>query len=412
MKRILVVDDEPDLETLVLQKFRKRLAAGEFSFVFARDGVEALNRMSADSGIDLVLADINMPRMDGLALLGKIQEAPDPVATVIVSAYGDMQNIRTAMNRGAVDFLTKPIDFDDFEMTVDKTLRHASALRDARARRAEAERAHASLARYFSPSLVAALASDREAADLSGKRLEVTAMFTDITGFTALVETLAPTVLLETLNRYLSLMTDVVFDHEGTVAKVMGDGLYVLFGAPFDQPDHAARAVACALALDSAAEDFRMEVAKCGVALGATRIGVNSGPALVGDIGRGRFFDYTACGDTINVAARLEAANKSLGTRICVSGSTVDRIAGFRGRPIGDLVLRGRSSPLRAYEPLRLSDSEPGRYIAAFQRMVEGDANAVSAFAALVGEGGDDPIAGLHLRRLLNGERGSVLSVG
>lgn len=411
MKRILVVDDEPDLEILVLQKLRKRVASGEISFQFARDGIEALERLESQADIDLILADINMPRMDGLTLLGRIQDKPEPVATVIVSAYGDMRNIRTAMNRGAVDFLTKPIDFGDFEATVDKTLKHAGALREARARRAEAERAQASLARYFSPRLAAALASDRGTADLSGKRREVTAMFTDITGFTALVETLASDVLSDVLNRYLWRMTDVIFDHDGTVAKVMGDGLYVLFGAPFDQPDHAARAVACALALDAAAEDFRAEVGRIGVALGATRIGINSGRALVGDIGGGRFFDYTACGDTINVAARLESANKSLGTRICVSGQTVEMIGEFRGRPIGDLTLRGRSNPLRAFEPLRAADPDPSRYTAAFDKMASEAAEALPAFAALVGEGGGDPLAGLHLRRLLNGERGTLLNV-
>jgi adenylate cyclase len=411
MKKILLVDDEPDLESLVLQKFRKRVSSGDIAFLFARDGIEALEQLSKAGDIDLVLADINMPRMDGLSLLGRIQESSDPVATVIVSAYGDMRNIRTAMNRGAFDFLTKPIDFGDFEATIDKTLRHVGSMREARTRRAEAERAHASLARYFSPSLAAVLASDRGAADLSGRRRDVTAMFTDVTGFTALVETLAPTVLSDVLNRYLACMTDVIFEHEGTVAKVMGDGLYILFGAPLDQPDHASRAVQCALALDAAAQEFRQKTAAVGVQFGVTRIGVNSGPALVGDIGGGRFFDYTACGDTINVAARLETANKSLGTRICVSASTTERIPRFCGRPIGDLELRGRSSPLRAFEPLRPGDGDPGRYIAAFDKIIAGTPDALPAFAALVGEGTQDPLAGLHLRRLLNGERGVLLTI-
>jgi signal transduction histidine kinase len=138
--RILVVDDEPDLEALVLQKFRRQIRGGAVSFLFARDGVEALAVLRADDGIDLVVTDINMPRMDGLSLLQKLQEREEQVSTVIVSAYGDMSNIRTAMNRGAFDFLTKPIDFPDFEATIAKTLRHVETLREAKRRQAENQR--------------------------------------------------------------------------------------------------------------------------------------------------------------------------------------------------------------------------------------------------------------------------------
>ena len=114
---ILVVDDEPDLERLVLQNFRRQIRDGAVTFVFAHDGIEALQSIEQHPDVDMVMSDINMPRMDGLTLLQKLQEADDKKSTVIVSAYGDMSNIRTAMNRGAFDFLTKPIDFADLEMT-------------------------------------------------------------------------------------------------------------------------------------------------------------------------------------------------------------------------------------------------------------------------------------------------------
>src|SRR5947207_14998568 len=121
---ILVVDDEPDLETLILQKFRHQIQNGTVRFLFAREGVEALATLKANGGIDLVLTDINMPKMDGLTLLQKLQESEERVSTIIVSAYGDMVNIRTAMNRGAFDFLTKPIDFADLETMIAKLIRH------------------------------------------------------------------------------------------------------------------------------------------------------------------------------------------------------------------------------------------------------------------------------------------------
>src|SRR5581483_3289690 len=155
---VLVVDDEPDLEALVVQKFRRQIREGAVNFAFARDGVEALQYIEANPDVDMVVSDINMPRMDGLSLLARLQEADDKKSTIIVSAYGDMSNIRTAMNRGAFDFLVKPIDFADLEATIDKTIRHVEMLRESRRRQAEAERAHASLSRYFSPQLASRLA--------------------------------------------------------------------------------------------------------------------------------------------------------------------------------------------------------------------------------------------------------------
>src|SRR5262249_40372360 len=158
---ILFVDDEPDLEALVQQKFRRQIREGAVKVVFAHDGLEALATIEQNPAIDMVVSDINMPRMDGLSLLQKLQEAEDQErkSTVMLPPYGHMTNPRTAMNRGAFDFLTKPIDFGDLEMTIDKTVRHVEMLREARRRQAEAERAHASLSRYFSPQLASRLAS-------------------------------------------------------------------------------------------------------------------------------------------------------------------------------------------------------------------------------------------------------------
>jgi YesN/AraC family two-component response regulator len=122
--KILVVDDEPDLELLIRQKFRRQIRAKEFEFVFARNGVDALETLQTDPQIDLVLADINMPEMDGLTLVEKLDDLNPVLRAVIISAYGDMANIRGAMNRGAYDFITKPIDFQDLEITINRTLHH------------------------------------------------------------------------------------------------------------------------------------------------------------------------------------------------------------------------------------------------------------------------------------------------
>jgi adenylate cyclase len=407
--RILVVDDEPDLELLIVQRFRQQIREGRFDFTFADDGVNALAALEQDPAIDMLLCDINMPRMDGLTLLGRLQEQHNHLATVIVSAYGDMANIRTAMNRGAFDFVTKPIDFADLETTIAKTLRNLEITRGYQQREQEAERVRAQLARYFSPSLVDTIITARDEIDLGAQWRDITSMFTDIAGFTTLVEGLAPDTMGPLVNDYLTGMTEIVFDHGGTLKNIIGDALIVMFGAPTDQPDHAERAVACALALDAYAETFRARWRERGLVIGVTRIGINSGPALVGNFGGGRFFDYTAYGDTLSVAARLEKANKQLGTRICVSDSVVQRIAGFHGRRVGSVLLRGRSEAVLVHEPLtaqRHVDPLTSEYCAAYAKAEACDPAALPAFAALLGRDSGDGLAAFHLKRLLAGATG------
>lgn len=411
---ILVVDDEPDLQALVIQKFRRQVRDGQLRFIFAQDGIEALEALRTHARIDMILSDINMPRMDGLTFLQTIKEAGSGQSTVIISAYGDMTNIRRAMNNGAFDFVTKPIDFADLETTIAKTLAHVGALRGALERQAAAERAQATLSRFFSPNLAQRLANDEEALKFGGEWREVATLFTDVTSFTALLQSLPPAQLGLLLNEYIGGMTEIVFAHEGTVAKIVGDALHVLFGAPSDQPDRAARAVACAMELDSFAESFRARWKDKGVAFGATRIGVHCGPAIVGNFGGGQFFNYTAYGDTINTAARLEDANKPFGTRVLVSAAVTGQVPAFRGRPAGAVLLRGRREPLAVFEPLTQEQFEhaaTAAYCEAYEKLRTRDPAVVAAFAALVGANRLDPLIGFHLRRLLNGGEGDQIAM-
>ncbi len=129
--KILVVDDEPDLEPLILQRMRRNIRAGRYEFVFAHNGIEALDVLRSDGDIDMVVSDINMPQMDGLTLLEQIPKVDPNIRSVIVSAYGDMRNIRTAMNRGAFDFVTKPLDFEDLQITIERTLTHMAEWKEA-----------------------------------------------------------------------------------------------------------------------------------------------------------------------------------------------------------------------------------------------------------------------------------------
>jgi signal transduction histidine kinase len=147
--RIIVVDDEADFELLINQQFRRQIRAGEFAFSFAHDGEQALSALQMNGATDLMLLDINMPVMDGLTLLARLRELQAPVRAVIVSAYGDMQNIRTAMNRGAFDFVTKPIDMTDLEVTMRKALNESAKARETESQRVAAERARSNLAQFL-----------------------------------------------------------------------------------------------------------------------------------------------------------------------------------------------------------------------------------------------------------------------
>jgi len=211
MSKILVVDDEPDLEPMVLQHFRREIRQGEMDFLFACNGEDALLQLGEDNDVDIVVSDINMPKMDGLTLLRRIQDLDRRLKTVIVSAYGDMQNIRTAMNLGAFDFLTKPIDFSDLRITINKTLSDLQSLREIHRLRESAEKAKLSLARYFSPNLVQHLVDSPDSLNLDGERRELTFVFTDLADFTPLVEAFEPAVIVPLLNEYLDEMTKIIF---------------------------------------------------------------------------------------------------------------------------------------------------------------------------------------------------------
>ncbi|MDQ6814417.1 MAG: response regulator, partial [Bacteroidota bacterium] len=130
MAKILVADDEVDLEMLIKQKFRRQIRERKYEFIFALNGSEALNKLEEHPDVEVVLSDINMPVLDGLSLLTKLNEVSPLVKTVMVSAYGDMENIRTAMNRGAFDFVCKPVNFQDLELTIEKTILHVAQIRE------------------------------------------------------------------------------------------------------------------------------------------------------------------------------------------------------------------------------------------------------------------------------------------
>lgn len=266
-------------------------------------------------------------------------------------------------------------------------------------------------AHYVSPAVVDQLAADPSRLALGGERREMTFLFTDISGFTRLTEALEPPVMVSLLNTYLDGMCRIVLESGGTVDKLVGDAVHAFFGAPDDQSDHAERAVACALKLDEHAVRFSAQQQAAGIAFGGTRIGVTTGPAIVGNFG-GTVFDYTAHGDVVNTAARLEAANASLGTRICVSEATVRQCPDALFRPIGVLGLRGKTRTVAVFEPLGDGFAAGlDTYRAAYDLLEANDAAAHEAFRALAAAWPEDRLVARHLARLDAGETGVEMTI-
>ena len=271
--------------------------------------------------------------------------------------------------------------------------------------RTEAERRRVRLAfgHYLAPAVVQQLLDDPETLRLGGERRETTFLFTDLAGFTSLTERLEPAELVRLLNEYLDGTCRIVLKHGGTIDKIVGDALHVMFNAPGDQPDHAQRAVECALELDEFCSRYAAEQRALGVDLGNTRIGVNTGETVVGNFGGATRFDYTAHGDAINAASRLESVNKYFDTRVCVSETTLERCANVHCRPIGQLVLKGRSESLGAFEVLSASRAEKPEiteYTKAYRLLETGDPSAAERFAELSDRYPEDGLLAFYAIRL------------
>ncbi len=342
---ILVADDEPDLAALIKQKFRRRIRKGELDFLFAADGEEALDHLREHPDIDLVLTDINMPRMDGLTLLAELTQLKredEVLGAVVVTAYGDMMNIRTAMNQGAFDFLTKPIDLDDLEVTIDKAL---ARVRDEK----KAAHARETVGRYLSDEIAETLLAGPEATQLGGERRRVSIMMADLRGFSTLSETLAPEQVLDVLNIHLGTIADVIGEFSGTIDEYLGDGILVLFGAPVEREDHARRAVACAVAMQQAMGGINEQVEAMGLPPLQMGIGINTGDVVVGNIGSEKRMKYGVVGSPVNVTGRIESA--TVGGQILISAATkAEAGEDIQIRRTMELAAKGFSAPIPLFD--------------------------------------------------------------
>ncbi len=343
MAKILVVDDETDLEVLIRQKFRKKIKNKEYDFVFAINGSDALEKLGEHQDIDMVLSDINMPQMDGLTLLGKLNVQKPLLKSVIVSAYGDMKNIRTAMNRGAYDFITKPIDFEDLTITMEKTLVHVNQIKET----VKALQENNILKMYVDENVINFMSSrDFEKTIMDSENIEATVVFIDICKFTAISENYNPSEVVKILNTYFDVMVKDIIAHKGEVDKFIGDAVMAVFKGE----KHLTNAVKAAKSIRKNIEE--LPSLEHGIKYKPkVSIGINTGDMVSGNIGSATLkrLDYTVIGDIVNTAQRLQNAAKE--NQIIVNEDTLSKLEGqFEYSDEGEVTLKNKAKATKLFD--------------------------------------------------------------
>ncbi|HTS45296.1 MAG TPA: adenylate/guanylate cyclase domain-containing protein [Puia sp.] len=342
MAKILVADDEVDLEILIKQKFRQKIRERKYEFVFAVNGKEALEKLKEQPDIDIVLSDINMPEMDGLTLLSKLKEVSPLLKAVIVSAYGDMDNIRTAMNRGAFDFLCKPVNFEDLDITVEKTMKHVTQLRETM----QAIKENNILKMYVDETVLNFMnRKEFEHSLMQNETIDATVVFIDICGFTAITESQSPDLVVKLLNSYFDVMVTEIIAQGGYVDKFIGDAVLAVFRGDY----HLDRAIEASLAI-SRIEKLPAEANPIHF-LPKVSIGVHTGEMICGNIGSAtlRRLDYTVIGDVVNTAERLqEVASPG---QVLITESSFQKIKeSFHCVKLENHQLKNKANPVSVYQ--------------------------------------------------------------
>ncbi len=346
MAKILVVDDEADLELLVKQKFRRKIRENLYEFVFAQNGEEALLKVKEHPDLDIILSDINMPVMDGLTLLSRLPEANPMIKAVVVSAYGDMQNIRTAMNRGAFDFVVKPVDFDDLDLTMEKTIAHVRQLQETM----KAIKENNILKMYVDENVLNFMThKEFEGSLMKNELIDATVMFVDVCGFTAITEQVQANTVVSLLNSLFDSIVKEVIAQGGHVDKFMGDAVMAVFRGDY----HLDKAIDTALVVREHLKN--MEEIKLGDISyrPGVSIGINSGEMVSGNIGSASLkrLDYTVIGDTVNLAQRLQSTAKA--GQILITEEVYHKTKeSFHCEKIGDVTLKNKAKPVTIYEVL------------------------------------------------------------
>lgn len=345
MAKILVADDEADLEMLIKQKFRRQIRENKYQFLFSLNGKDALDKLQQNQDIEIVLTDINMPEVDGLTLLTRLPEVSPLVQAVMVSAYGDMDNIRTAMNRGAFDFVCKPVNFQDLELTIEKTLQHVAQLKET----LQAIKENNILRMYVDDTVLKFMSRQEfESTLMANETIEATIAFIDICSFTSITESQPADKVVHLLNKYFDVMVKEIIAQGGHVDKFIGDAIMAVFRGEY----HLDRAVETSLALRTQLEGLPSEQNGIGFHPKVS-IGIHSGEMVSGNIGSATLkrLDYTVIGDVVNTAQRLQSAAED-GQILCDETCYEKIKEFFNCRRVGEISVKNKTKPLVAYEVL------------------------------------------------------------
>lgn len=267
--------------------------------------------------------------------------------------------------------------------------------------------AQGALGKYLPPDIAAEILRNPDSLSLHGEKREIFVVFTDLEGFTKLSHAIEPEMVATLLNRYLAMLTNVVLEYGGTVDKFIGDAVVAFWGAPISRPDDGERAAKAAWALYKAGEEFRNTVPEGIPKIGATRVGLHFGEAIVGNFGGEGRIQYTALGDSMNTAARLESANKQTKSKVLVSHDAVERANLDWFRPLGRIVLRGRATPLNVYEPVpEMADDKRKSFAILAKRAIDGDVSAITAINDDSASNPEDLALANFVYRLAHQEKG------
>ncbi|MBC8045306.1 MAG: response regulator [Fimbriimonadaceae bacterium] len=343
MAKILVADDEVDLELLIKQKFRQKIREQQYEFIFAVNGNDALDKIHQHPDIDIVLSDINMPEMDGLTLLSRLSESSPLIKAVIVSAYGDMENIRTAMNRGAFDFITKPINFEDLSVTMEKTIKHVLQIRET----LKAIKENNILKMYVDETVLNFMGGrEFESSLMANENVEATVAFIDICSFTSISENETPDTVVKLLNNYFDVIVKEIIAQGGYIDKFIGDAVMAVFRGDY----HLDRAIDACIAARTQIEKLP-SLSENVSFTPKVSIGINSGEMISGNIGSSslRRLDYTVIGDTVNTAQRLQTAAGE--GKILISEQAYEKVKeSFNCNKVGEISFKNKTKPMHVYE--------------------------------------------------------------
>ena len=332
------------------------------------------------------------------------------IAFILLSQFVFFLFFPFVLHRYGIDTLMLPA----FGWALGWVLGYASVGSAARTVNAK-QRAFAqnALGKYLPKSIAGEILRDPEKLSLHGEKRKIYAVFTDLEGFTKLSHAVEPEMVATLLNDYLDRLSEVALEYGGTIDKFVGDALVAFWGAPIAYPDDGERAAKAAWALYEAGEEFRRNAPDGVPPIGRTRVGVHYGDAIVGNFGGEGRIQYTALGDAMNTAARLEAANKPLETKVLVSREAMERTGLDWYRPMGTITLRGRSTPVEVFEPVpRLSDKERGEVTAVIAAHREGDISYIQKIGAMIATYDEDLGLANLAHRLKNTKDGESYALG